>query len=64
MPLLKKRCTICDTVKLLGMFVKDKKMKDGHLNQCSACRYKRDKRTAMAKQKSRSIGTPFGGRSA
>jgi hypothetical protein len=64
MPLQKKTCTICNVEKLLGMFRPNKRMKDGFLNQCSSCLYKRNKRNDFAKDKSRSIGAPFGGRRA
>lgn len=39
-----KRCRYCNQVKPLDKFVKAPRCKDGHLHQCTACRYARDKR--------------------
>lgn len=39
-----KKCSCCNKEKPLSEFSKNKKMKDGYLNQCKECRYELDKR--------------------
>ena len=39
-----KICNKCNKEKPLSEFSKNKRMKDGYLNQCKECRYELDKR--------------------
>lgn len=48
-----KKCTICNIEKNICEFSKNKKVKDGHLNQCKECRkkYERDRKVKNLKER-------------